>query len=984
MKAENTLEKSAEQVQKVEDKKCELQEQIEKDEAERKEAQATITEVTQQKEEAMEGEFKQLEEAEKECSKELVKINSVWENKKKTLADESKGKGSLNKQVSETDSSITQLGEQLSEAQAEFGAEQAKVDAKQKDLENAQQQLQDLAAGIASSADEEGEGKTIVEALATKQAEAQTAARDAQKATMTLKHLKTACTKVEKELKGAQKELGSLEADTKKVTKEVEKAQSKLGSLSFDHEREGQLAGTKQQLETTASELQDQVQRLNAQLQARMDFRYSDPCKKFDRRKVKGVVAKLMSLNDPRTASALEVAAGSKLYQVVVDTAETSKMLLDKGKLRARVTIIPLDKIKRSTIEPAKCKLARQIAGKSGGMAESALSLVGCKEEVQAAMDYVFGRTLVCDTLDVAKQVTFHRDIKLRSVTLEGDSFDPSGSLSGGARRKEEPVLQKLQKLTECSTELGRVQQQLTQVNRELHDLTSASEEHAELSQQLELKQHEAQILQQRLGESKHGQLTGKLSQMKEDMSKAEETVEEAKETKKNSEEACKELKQQMKEQEAARKKQTSALEKAIVKARSSLQAVTKGLKEKKKGEQMLRLEAEQLQQERKQLVEQLEGIDSAIEKLTAEATGLEEKVGEKRAQYEQARVSLQEKQDELAACDERLKSLVKADNKLGKKIASSELELKKLEQKLNKMNKERSGAKSYVADMLAAHSWIAQEKQFFGRAHTDYDFDARDVSGAQKRLKELRDENAVLTRKINKKVMGMIEKAEQEYEQLISKRTIIQNDRAKIERVIGELDERKKEALEKTWVKVNKSFGQIFSELLPGTSAKLEIPEGCTLQDGLRVMVAFGEVWKQSLTELSGGQRSLLALSLILALLLFKPAPMYILDEVDAALDLSHTQNIGQMLRNHFSHSQFIVVSLKEGMFNNANVVFRTKFVEGVSTVSRTVGNGRVLTANENSQNASKGKSAKSGGRRKKSKVSGAGAGAVAVGQEN
>jgi len=69
----------------------------------------------------------------------------------------------------------------------------------------------------------------------------------------------------------------------------------------------------------------------------------------------------------------------------------------------------------------------------------------------------------------------------------------------------------------------------------------------------------------------------------------------------------------------------------------------------------------------------------------------------------------------------------------------------------------------------------------------------------------------------------------------------------------------------------------------------------------------------------------------------LFKPAPVYLLDEVDAALDLSHTQNIGRMLKTHFMHSQFIVVSLKEGMFNNANVLFRTAFVDGVSTVTRT-----------------------------------------------
>ena len=62
---------------------------------------------------------------------------------------------------------------------------------------------------------------------------------------------------------------------------------------------------------------------------------------------------------------------------------------------------------------------------------------------------------------------------------------------------------------------------------------------------------------------------------------------------------------------------------------------------------------------------------------------------------------------------------------------------------------------------------------------------------------------------------------------------------------------------------------------------------------------------------------------------------------QVDAALDLSHTQNIGRMIKTHFPYSQFIVVSLKEGMFSNANVLFRTKFVDGVSTVTRTA-NGR------------------------------------------
>jgi structural maintenance of chromosome 2 len=74
---------------------------------------------------------------------------------------------------------------------------------------------------------------------------------------------------------------------------------------------------------------------------------------------------------------------------------------------------------------------------------------------------------------------------------------------------------------------------------------------------------------------------------------------------------------------------------------------------------------------------------------------------------------------------------------------------------------------------------------------------------------------------------------------------------------------------------------------------------------------------------------RSLIALSLIIALLQFKPAPICILDEIDAALDLSRTQHIG---------AQFIVVSLKEGPLTNANMLFRTRFRDGTSVVERTV----------------------------------------------
>lgn len=171
-------------------------------------------------------------------------------------------------------------------------------------------------------------------------------------------------------------------------------------------------------------------------------------------------------------------------------------------------------------------------------------------------------------------------------------------------------------------------------------------------------------------------------------------------------------------------------------------------------------------------------------------------------------------------------------------------------------------------------------------------------ISTFQKKLEET----------VNMRAMTMLDKAEMSYAELMRKKATVENDKAKIKKVIEKLDVKKKEELRKAYEKVNLDFGTIFSSLLPGTEAKLRPPEGMDVLDGLEVKIAFGGIWKESLSELSGGQRSLVALSLILSLLRFKPAPLYILDEVDAALDLSHTQNIGNMLKQHFQNSQVSV----------------------------------------------------------------------------
>ena len=161
---------------------------------------------------------------------------------------------------------------------------------------------------------------------------------------------------------------------------------------------------------------------------------------------------------------------GGKLFNVVVDDENTGKLLLSKGKLKRRVTIIPLNKISHRTVSKDVLSAAEHEVGR--GNVHVALSLVGydeqvinlqylskhrgysCDCQVSAAMEYVFGTTLVCKTLDMAKQVTFNDKIRTKSVTLDGDVYDPAGTLTGGSSPSGASVLLQLQQYKDAKKQL--------------------------------------------------------------------------------------------------------------------------------------------------------------------------------------------------------------------------------------------------------------------------------------------------------------------------------------------------------------------------------------------------------------------------------------------------------------------------------------------------------------------------------------------------
>ncbi|KAM3864764.1 structural maintenance of chromosomes protein 2 [Diretmus argenteus] len=930
--AEETKVKSAEHLQGMQDNIAQMQTCMAENERKLQELSAQIQELQKKRDQEVGGVLKSLEEALSDVQRVDTKARSTLDLKKQNLADETKKRKELVKSMEEDKKMLVVKEKEVSKLAEKLGALQEEGQQETKALEAAEQHFRAVSAGL--STNEDGAEATLAGQMMACKNDMSKADTEAKQAQMTLKHaqaeLKTKQAEVKKMDSGYKKDQDNLQA----VRSSREKLQAELAKLNYEDGKEESLLDTRRQLSREVSKLKETYESHVSRF-PNLRFDYKDPERGWDRSKVKGLLANLITINDISYATALEVVAGGRLYNIVVDTEVTGKKLLEKGELKRRYTIIPLNKISGKTLNDSVVNGAKSLVGENN--VHTALSLVGHEADLRKAMQYVFGSTLVCDTLDNAKKVAFDKRVMTKTVTLGGDIFDPQGTLTGGARSQSSSVLSSLQELRGVQDNLNEKEAQLQATERQLASLKATAEKYRQLKQQYELKVEEEQILQAKLQQSSFHQQQEELERLRKAIEESEETLRSTKEVQKRAEEKYKVLENKMKNAEAEREKELKAAQQKLNAAKAKADAFNKKLKEKQQESDAVALELEELRREQAGYEQQIQAVDEAMKAIQDQIDSIASTVSQNKEAVRKAQEELAQQKEVIMAQDKEIKVKSTEANKIREQTNEAQLKIKELEHNISKHRKDSQDAAAKVSRMLEEHDWIQLERHLFGQPNSAYDFKTNNPREAGQRLKKLEETTTKLERNVNKRAMNMLNEAEERYNDLMKKKRIVENDKSKILQTIEELDQKKNEALNIAWQKVNKDFGSIFSTLLPGANARLAPPPGGGVLEGLEFKVALGDTWKENLTELSGGQRSLVALSLILAMLLFKPAPIYILDEVDAALDLSHTQNIGVMLRTHFRHSQFVVVSLKDGMFTNANVLFKTKFVDGMSTVMRT-----------------------------------------------
>ncbi|KAI2807076.1 Structural maintenance of chromosomes protein 2 [Blomia tropicalis] len=731
-------------------------------------------------------------------------------------------------------------------------------------------------------------------------------------------------------------EKGSWEIENRK--KEAEIIQNELNTMNFNVEHYEESKANRTNYKKQYQLLLDQQNQLQAEVPL-MKFNYTKPHPHFNDSDVIGVVAELFQVKDPDYALAIEKVCGGKLFNVVVSNEEVGKAILSRGNLREKRTILPLTKMNPKKIrdrEMDALRVAERLVGK--GNVHYAINLITFDSNLRPAIEHVFGDTMVCPNAQMAKKLILNDNVKKMTVTMEGEIFNPRGIVTGGAVKSGQHTLNIVSQLRNIKYELELMNVRIQQNEEEFQRLNELSKPFFHLKSKLELKNKEINLLEQKLTESDHYTLLKEVEEMETIVKREQDNLKKLEVEKTDLIKHIKELEHKINNSESIRQKERSDAEKHLKLAKKLFENSSKKLQSEQQQFESLTQEIKHfddilatLQSKIDTLQSEMDLIQVEINKFNAESESFTEQIHILETEYNDYRKTLNEKSKEI-------KNLSKKQEEFSNSICENENKVKNLKLEIEDIKTKKKDAGHQLKSILNKYAWIVDEERDFNSPDSEYrvlhhNFNLDEF---QDRMSAIKSKKASLSKSVNMKANIMHGEKQKELDDLLKKSDTLVQDRNKVLEHIDDAEKRKDTELRKAWKKVNESFGHIFSTLLPNSFCKLVPVNGRTINDGFEIKVSFGSVWKESLSELSGGQRSLVALSLVLALLKYNPAPLYILDEVDAALDQSHTTNIGVMIKRHFKNSQFIVVSLKDDMFNNANVLFQTRFIDGFSTVER------------------------------------------------
>ena len=655
---------------------------------------------------------------------------------------------------------------------------------------------------------------------------------------------------------------------------------------------------------------------------------------------IKGVIGNIIEVKDIYS-TAIEIALGSSIQNIVTKNEEDAKVLIDylKSAKIGRATFLPMTSVKPRSLAISDRKFLN-----SKGCLGIASEIIGYPKEYSKVIESLLGSTVIVDTIENAIQIARDSGYSFRMVTLDGDVLSPQGSMSGGSKKSSESSLlgkeneiKSLDKQIEKNTKyLQNLEENNKKIFAQVVDLRRSREENTLKLQQLnsdfaskmsklqalqdraellsaDVKQYEAQLalakqfiadIQDKINsvDSLESDITSSQKLMNESSLNSESMYSQLKIKREEYNNQITEFKIKIASSEEKIRTLENEIERYTIQLNESKENIERAKVELEKQEKVY-TQAKQIQQE-------------AMREIDSSGVGEELKVlNSKLESFDQHKASVL---NELKEIDEKKGEIQAEISRLQNKLYQEDNKLQKVDIDIENMQE-----RIYEEYEMTYNDCLPFKKEEF------------DIKQGMIEISRIKTQITALG-SININAIEEYKTEGARYEEMSAQVEDLKKAEDDLMKVIAELSNEMLQKFNTEFEKIQTNFTKAFKELFGGGNATLELlPSEDPLQAGVEISACPPGKSLKSITLLSGGEKTMTAIAILFAILKLRPMPFCFLDEIEAALDDGNINRYATYLHRFSQETQFIVITHRKPTMELADSLFGVTMEEkGVSKI--------------------------------------------------
>lgn len=645
------------------------------------------------------------------------------------------------------------------------------------------------------------------------------------------------------------------------------------------------------------------------------------------KQKMKGIYGTVSELGNVKSeySLALEIAAGPRLNSLVVDSDKVASDCIKylKQNKFGTATFLPLNKIK----ERGGANNIKRLE-KANGVHGLAVKLVDYDAKFSKIFSYVFGDTLVVDNIDVARRLGIG---SARMVTLEGDLTEISGAMQGGYRYKKN--VGGFQE-KDMISDLNQAAEYVESIENHINLLVKQREDNEKFIDKLreEKANLEGDIIKAEKGlHLQPGEIEAS-EKAKQDLQKQLESLDEhSQKIDDDISDINKELTGFKISRQQLRSKISDLRNPALLAELNTFEEKRSKLKE-----QMIQLDADirnihteindMKLPEKEKITELIKNHDKELENFEKEIKRLSEHI-------EKNESDLIKREKDLQEFHIKYKALFVKRDSLGDEIQKEENKIEKLREQSKEIEIRMNKFSLLLAEVKAKLAGLFEEFRHYEGVKINKEKSEDMLKDEIRKFEKMVNDIG----NVNMRALEIYENIEKEYNSLLEKKDRLGTEKEDVMGMMDEIEGRKKELFMKTFDVINENFQRIFGELFTKGEASLVLEnQENPFEAGLNIRVRLVGKKFLDIRGLSGGEKTLTALSFIFAIQEYDPHSFYVLDEVDAALDKHNSEKLAKLIRKYVDNAQYLVISHNDALISEADNLYGVSMNEhGITNVT-------------------------------------------------